>query len=78
MGEYWGETIADQKRRWADSLPAISDELRELACLLGDESYKTVKAHKVWPLFEALFRAETGTDPDHEALNMICNCPVHF
>ncbi|WKK21015.1 hypothetical protein QZH56_11810 [Streptomyces olivoreticuli] len=72
------ESLHDRQRRWADSLPPLSDELRELACLLADEEARKIGAHPAWPLFKKLFQAEAGTDPDPAALGVICECPEHF
>lgn len=78
MHEPRTETVADRHQRWADGLPPLSDELRSLACLLGDEEPRKIGAHPTWPLFKTLFQAEAGTDPDPHALNVICECPAHF
>lgn len=72
------ESLHERQRRWADNLPPLSDELRELACLLGGEETRRIGVHPLWPLFSELFRAEAGCDPDPTALGVICGCPEHF
>ncbi|WP_075735179.1 hypothetical protein [Streptomyces acidiscabies] len=72
------ESLYDRQRRWADGLPPLSDELRELACLLADEEPRKIGAHPAWPLFKKLFQAEAGTNPDPFALGVICDCPEHL
>jgi hypothetical protein len=49
-----------------------------LACEMGDEHPDAVKAHPLWPVYAALFRAETGTAPDPRGLSVICDCPEHY
>ncbi|MFF4530038.1 hypothetical protein ACFY1P_12255 [Streptomyces sp. NPDC001407] len=73
-----GESLYQRQRRWADSLPSVSDELRELACVLADEDPENIGTHPLWPLFSELYRAEAGCDPDPAALGVICECPEHF
>ncbi|MGW2230172.1 hypothetical protein [Streptomyces formicae] len=73
-----GESLYQRQRRWVDALPSLSDELRELACMLGDEDPRTIGAHPAWPLFKKLFQAEAGTHPDPAALGVVCDCPEHF
>ncbi|MFK0289989.1 hypothetical protein ACIQU6_05800 [Streptomyces sp. NPDC090442] len=73
-----GESLYQRQCWWADSLPPLSDELRELACVLADEDPDKVSVHPLWPLFLGLFQAEAGTDPDPAALGVICECPEHF
>ncbi|MFD9477432.1 hypothetical protein [Streptomyces nojiriensis] len=72
------ETLYDSQRRWADSLPPLSDELTQLACVLADEEGWRIGAHPLWPLFVELFRAEARCDPDPAALGIVCGCPEHF
>ncbi len=52
------ETLHDRQRRWAESLPLLSNELTELACVLADEEPRKIGVHLLWPLFVELFRAE--------------------
>ncbi|ATZ26836.1 hypothetical protein SLAV_25210 [Streptomyces lavendulae subsp. lavendulae] len=72
------ETLHDRQRRWAESLPLLSNELTELACVLADEEPRKIGVHLLWPLFVELFRAEADADPDPAALGVVCNCPEHF
>ncbi|MCY0943501.1 hypothetical protein [Streptomyces antarcticus] len=78
MPDEHGVSLYHRQRRWAAGLPLLSDELRELACLLADEEPRKTGAHPAWPLFKKLFQAEAGTDPDSAALGVICGCPGHF
>jgi hypothetical protein len=68
----------DQLRAWIAGLPTPSDELRELAFLLGDDDWRKIGAHPLWPVYVALFRAETGTDPRPDGLSVICECFDHY
>ncbi|GAA4788237.1 hypothetical protein GCM10023329_44250 [Streptomyces sanyensis] len=72
------EAPIDLLRRWADSLPPVSDEVRELACEMGDTHSDDVPDHPLWPVYVALFRAETGADPKPDGLSVICDCAEHF
>lgn len=68
----------DELRRWADTLPPLSDELREIACEMGDADPNDAGSHFFWPVFATLFRAETGAEPNPRALSIFCDCPEHF
>ncbi|MFJ1704414.1 hypothetical protein [Kitasatospora sp. NPDC088346] len=68
----------DQLRDWSRELPPLSSELAELACLLGDDDRRKIGSHPLWPVFVALFRAETGAAPRPDGLSVICDCPEHY
>ncbi|WP_434593581.1 hypothetical protein [Streptomyces sp. A5-4] len=78
MPDEHGVSLYHRQRRWADGLPSLSDELRDLACLLADEEPRKIGSHPAWPLFKELFQAEAGTAPDPFALGVVCECPQHF
>ncbi len=70
--------MSDELGWQVSKLAILSNELKELACLLGDDDWRRIGAHPLWPVFVALFRAEAGVDPRPDGLSVICRCPEHY
>lgn len=53
-----------------------SEELRSIACELGDQANAT--SHPLWPVFVLLHQLEIGRKPTTRDVWVIDDCPAHF